>query len=80
MKGAEWVDYLSNVVHLIGLIMLVSGLFMLGASCYKFIISRGYKTVYGNIVDFTQEYSTRGFIWKAKIEYEVDEKKYFYNN
>jgi hypothetical protein len=30
------------------------------------------QAVVGDIVDFVQEYTTRGFLWKAKVQYQRD--------
>ena len=58
-------------IGLIGLLFMIRGLLTL-QQC------KSAQLVHAEIVDMFQEYSSRGFLWKAKVVYERAGKEHFY--
>ena len=62
---------IAGFIGLVGLIFIIRGLLTL-SQC------KSAELVNAEVVDMFQEYSARGFLWKAKVVYERAGKQHFY--
>lgn len=69
---------LSLIVLLIGCGLAVLGLVFVFHAAISLYMSRSYMKINAQIVDYIQEYTSRGFMWKAKVRYNLDGNDCFY--
>lgn len=69
---------LTQIAQVVGSIICAVGFFILLSGIIGLIATTKAQKVRGTIVDSVQEYTTRGFIWKAKVEYTLNNTTYFY--
>jgi hypothetical protein len=58
--------------RIIGSIICGVGVLFLAFGVIEMIKISSATKVVGNVIDFVQEYTSRGFLWKAKVEFEHD--------
>lgn len=71
MSILEIAQFVLYALIVVGAVLCIVGISIL-------LYAKTQRKVQGQIVDFTQEYSTRGFIRKSKIAYEIDGKENIY--
>jgi hypothetical protein len=54
------------------------GLVLIMIQIINLIMTKGSTKVVGRITNFFQEFTSRGFLWKASVEYELDGQTYKY--
>lgn len=70
--------FFGNAANIIGAITASVGFIMLVYSMYIFYQIKRATPVHGMVVGNFQEFSTRGFLWKEKVEYEWNGTKNYY--
>ena len=60
---------LTEFIQAIGCALLLLGSFLMLRSIIAFVRIGSATVVPGRVVDHVQEYTSRGFIWKAKVAY-----------
>lgn len=69
---------LESISYVITAIILIVGAVFLALGTHGLLMLKKSQRVEANVTNYTQEYTTRGFLWKANVEYEIDGKKKFY--
>lgn len=69
---------MTDIIRAIGLAISLIGLFIFTRSIIILVNIQSATTIIGTIIDYVQEYTTRGFLWRAKVRYMWNNKEYLH--